>query len=168
MTWFKNHFGMAVSVIMTTILSACMVSVAMPAFHMEINAVTWYTNFCVSFFSLLLTGILLPVNRWGSELAKKLHRKPQTVGYSVIANLVPALVFNTVATFVLPGVNILGNEHIPAEIRLDTLLGAAISGWPLMFAISFVLAIIGEGIAVKMALRLIPNMQSDSPCSSEK
>ena len=155
MLFFKNHFGMVVSTIMVAVLSLCMASIAMPVFGITVTPVSWYQNVSVSFMTLFIASVILPVKIWGDKMASAMKLKRKTFAFGIVANIIPSLIFNTIATIVLPAVNIFYNEHIPAEAQFGIWFNAVISGWPIMFGISFVLAIIGETIALKVAFKSV-------------
>ncbi len=156
MLFFKNHFGMVVSTVMVAILSTCMASIAMVLFGITVTPISWYQNVSVSFLTLFLASALLPVKTWGDQMAVacKLNRK--TIPFGLVANIIPSLIFNTIATIVLPAVNIFYNEHIPQEAQFGIWMNAVLGGWGTMFVISFVLAFIAESIAVKVAFKSVP------------
>lgn len=155
MLFFKNHFGMVVSTVMVAVLSVCMASIAMPLFGIPVTPVSWYQNVSVSFLTMFITSVLLPVKIWGDKMAISFKLERKTFAFGIVANIIPSLVFNTIATMVLPAVNIFYNEHIPAEAQFGIWMDAVIGGWPLMFVISFVLAMIGETIALKVAFKSV-------------
>lgn len=155
MLFFKNHFGMVVSTVMVAVLSVCMASIAMPIFGIPVTPVSWYQNVSVSFMTLFLASVFLPVKIWGDKMASAMKLKRKTYAFGIAANLIPSLIFNTIATMALPAVNIFYNADIPMEAQFGIWLHAVISGWPIMFGISFVLAIIGEAIALKVAFKSV-------------
>lgn len=155
MLFFKNHFGMVVSTVMVAVLSVCMASIAMPIFGIPVTPVSWYQNVSVSFMTLFVASVILPVKIWGDQMATAMKLERKTFAFGVAANIIPSLIFNTIATIVLPAVNIFYNEYIPAEAQFGIWLDAVFSGWPIMFVISFVLAFVGESIALKVAFKSV-------------
>ena len=153
---FKNHFGMVVSTVIALILSFCMATSAIFVDQLTFTVPLMIKNWGTAFLVIMLTSIVFPTKMLGDKLALACKLKPNTFGFGLVANLIPTLFYNTFATLVLAAVNIFCNEHIPAEAQGAIYLSTIGRDLIIMFVISYVLALIAEKIAIKVAFRNVP------------
>jgi len=102
---------------------------------------------------ILLISIVIPLNDWGCKFAELLRCKPGTIVFTLVANILPTCIINTVLAAVLPALGIFYNEAIPKEDRMGTWVSIFIGGWLLTFVIAFFLSLlaakVGKIIAAK-------------------
>ena len=153
--YFKNHFGMVVSTVIALFLTFWMAIIAMFLFNMDKNLVTWYRTWSVVFLTIMLCTFILPSKLWGDKFAKKLGLKVNTLPFGMVSNIIPTIVYNTAAQIALPAVNIFHNPNIPEAAQFGVWFEAFYSSWITMFFISYVIAMIGEVIAVKVAFKCV-------------
>ena len=158
--FFRNQFGMIVSMIIALILSLCMASVATFRAATATNPVTveWIIrNWGTAFLVIMLTSILLPSKIWGDTLAGKVGLKEGTLPFGLVSNLVPTFFYNTFATLVLVGVNVgFGGMDVVVDGVVVAHVGYWASVWAdylLMFVISYVLSLIAERIGMLVAVK---------------
>lgn len=154
--FFKNHFGMVVSTVIAIILSLCMATAAIFVDQLTFTVPLWIKNWGTAFLTIMLCSIVFPTKLWGDKMALACKRKPNTLSFGLLANIIPTLIYNTFATLVLAAVNIFCNEHIPAQAQLGAYLASVGRDLPIMFVISYVLALISEKIALKVAFHNVP------------
>lgn len=147
--FFKNQFGMIVSIVIAVLLSLCMAAIA------TIRAVTpeasltierLISNWGTAFLVIMLISIVLPSKLWGDHLAGALHLKPDSLPFGLVSNLVPTLFYNTGATLVLVGVNV----GFTAPYYWATVAGDLV----FMYIVSYVLSLIAERIGMLIAKRV--------------
>ncbi|MDR1905056.1 MAG: hypothetical protein LBQ88_22595 [Treponema sp.] len=144
--FFKNHFGIVVSIVIALILSISMATTAIFYDKLDFSIELLVRNWGTAFLTIMLITVLLPVKQWGDMLATKIGLKPKTFPFGLFSNLVPTLFYNTGATLVLVGVNVPGGFAAPFywdAFKHDFLM---------MYAVSYVLSLIAEAIAVKIAI----------------
>ena len=158
--FFRNQFGMIVSIIIALILSLCMASVATCRAATAANPVTveWIIrNWGTAFLVIMLTSILLPSKMWGDKLAEKLGLKQGTLPFGLVSNLVPTFFYNTFATLVMVGVNVgFGGMDVVADGVVVAHVGYWASVWAdylLMFVISYVLSLVAERLGMLVAVK---------------
>jgi len=147
--FFKNQFGMIVSIVIAVLLSLCMAATA------TIRAVTpeapltierLISNWGTAFLVIMLISIVLPSKLWGDHLAGALHLKPDFLPFGLVSNLVPTLFYNTGATLVLVGVNVgFTAPYYWAAVAGDLVF---------MYIVSYVLSLIAERIGMLIAKRV--------------
>ena len=138
--FFRNHFGMVVSVIIALILSLRMSATATVKTALMAGAAvqleTLVRNWGTAFLVIMLISVLLPVKMWGDQFAAAVKLRQNTLPFGLVSNLIPTLFYNTGATLVLVGVNVGFSSSI---------YWAAVAGdYLLMFVISYVLSLVAE------------------------
>lgn len=145
--FFRNHFGMVVSIIIALILSLCMSATATvktalmagAAVQLEMLVRNWGTAFLV----IMLISVFLPVKMWGDQFAAAVKLRHNTLPFGLVSNLIPTLFYNTGATLVLVGVNVgFSAPYYWAAVAGDYLL---------MFVISYVLSLVAERLGMVIA-----------------
>jgi hypothetical protein len=147
--FFKNYFGIVVSIVIALILSISMASTAIVWDHLDFSIELLIRNWGTAFLTIILITVLLPVKIWGDAFAGKIGLKPRTFPFGLVSNLIPTLFYNTGATAVLVGVNIPGGFGAPFywdAFKHDFLM---------MYLVSYVLSLIAEAIAIKIALSAV-------------
>ena len=138
--FFRNHFGMVVSIIIALILSLCMFATATVKTALMAGAAvqleTLVRNWGTAFLVIMLISVLLPVKMWGDQFSAAVKLRQNTLPFGLVSNLIPTLFYNTGATLVLVGVNVGFSSSI---------YWAAVAGdYLLMFVISYVLSLVAE------------------------
>ena len=138
--FFRNHFGMVVSIIIALILSLRMSATATVKTALMAGAAvqleTLVRNWGTAFLVIMLISVLLPVKMWGDQFAAAVKLRHNTLPFGLVSNLIPTLFYNTGATLVLVGVNVGFSSSI---------YWAAVAGdYLLMFVISYVLSLVAE------------------------
>jgi hypothetical protein len=144
MVFFKNHFGMVMSLIIALILSICMATTAIVWDHLPFSIELLLRNWGTAFLTIAIISIILPVKRWGDLFAGVLKLKPRTLPFGLLSNLIPTFFYNTGATLVLVGVNVTFTAPFYWQVVLHDYL--------MMYLVSYVLSLIAEGIALKLAI----------------
>lgn len=149
MHYFKNHFGLIISIYVALFMSFSMATVgviwnyAQLGFHIE----SWILNWGAAFLSFTLVSIILPVKMIGDKAAIALKLKPEGLGFFVISNAVRTLFFNTVVTVVLTGCG-MGFTH--------PFLWPAIGSQLLpMYVISLLFSLVYEKMAFRVACGIL-------------
>ena len=145
--FFRNHFGMVVSIIIALILSLCMSATAtvktalMPGAAVQLE--TLVRNWGTAFLVIMLISVFLPVKMWGDQFAAAIKLRHNTLPFGLVSNLIPTLFYNTGATLVLVGVNVgFSAPYYWAAVAGDYLL---------MFVISYVLSLVAERLGMVIA-----------------
>ena len=145
--FFRNHFGMVVSIIIALILSLCMSATATVKTALmagaAVQAETLVRNWGTAFLVIMLISVFLPVKMWGDQFAAAVKLRHNTLPFGLVSNLIPTLFYNTGATLVLVGVNVgFSAPYYWAAVAGDYLL---------MFVISFVLSLVAERLGMVIA-----------------
>jgi hypothetical protein len=143
--YFKNHFGMVMSMIIALILSFCLASAAMVWNRLELSVELMLRNWGVAFLTIMLITLFLPVQPWGNTLANKVGFKSRTLPFRMVSNIVPTFFYNTGASLILVGVN--------AGFTAPFYWTAVLHDYFIMFFTSYALALIVEGLAVRIAVK---------------
>jgi hypothetical protein len=147
MVFFKNHFGMVISMIIALILSICMATTAIFWNHLPFSIELLSRNWGTAFLVIILTTVIIPGKMWGDMFAGAVKLKPRTFPFGLVSNLIPTFFYNTFATLVLAGVNIPGGFAAPFYWQ------AVLHDWVAMYIVSYVLSLIAEAIALKLAFK---------------
>jgi hypothetical protein len=142
--FFKNHFGIVVSIVIALFLSISMASTAIIYDHLDFSIELLIRNWGTAFLTIIIITILIPGKMWGDALAGKIGLKPMTFPFGLVSNLVPTLFYNTGATLVLVGVNV--------GFSAPFYWAAFAHDFGVMYLVSYVLSLIAEAIAVKVAI----------------
>ncbi|MGN0970538.1 MAG: hypothetical protein ACI4OY_01200 [Aristaeellaceae bacterium] len=145
--FFRNHFGMVVSIIIALILSLCMSATATVKTALmagaAVQAETLVRNWGTAFLVIMLISVFLPVKMWGDQFAAAVKLRQNTLPFGLVSNLIPTLFYNTGATLVLVGVNVgFSAPYYWAAVAGDYLL---------MFVISYVLSLLAERLGMVIA-----------------
>lgn len=145
--FFRNHFGMVVSIIIALILSLCMSATATVKTALmagtAVQAETLVRNWGTAFLVIMLISVFLPVKMWGDQFAAAVKLRHNTLPFGLVSNLIPTLFYNTGATLVLVGVNVgFSAPYYWAAVAGDYLL---------MFEISYVLSLVAEWLGMVIA-----------------
>ncbi|MGN0763359.1 MAG: hypothetical protein ACI4MK_08215 [Aristaeellaceae bacterium] len=145
--FFRNHFGMVVSIIIALILSLCMSATATVKTALmagtAVQAETLVRNWGTAFLVIMLISVFLPVKMWGDQFAAAVKLRHNTLPFGLVSNLIPTLFYNTGATLVLVGVNVgFSAPYYWAAVAGDYLL---------MFVISYVLSLVAERLGMVIA-----------------
>lgn len=95
--------------------------------------------------------IIAPINDWGHKFADFCKCRKGTVIYTMVSNIIPTLIINTVLAAVIPGLGIFYNEAIPKEARMGEWIGVFLGGWALTFVISYFLSLLAAQIGERVA-----------------
>ena len=145
MPYFKNQFGMIVSLIIALILSVCMATTAIFYDRLPYSVELHIRNWGSAFLTIMAVSIIMPVVVLGDKLAAAVKLAPRTLPFGLVSNLVPTFFYNTAATLVLVGVNV--GFTAPFYWR------AVAHDYLVMLAVSYAISLGAEGMAVKFALR---------------
>jgi hypothetical protein len=143
MVFFKNHFGMVVSLVIAVILSLCMATTAMVYEHMDLTVEAIVRNWGTAFLSIMLTTILLPVKVWGDLFAGALKLKPRTLPFGLVSNIIPTIIYNTIASLVLVG-TIVG-------FSVPFYWSAVAHAYVVTLVVAYVISLGAEALAIKVA-----------------
>ena len=152
--FFRNHFGMTVSIVIALILSICMSATAIVWDKLTFSIELLLRNWGTAFLTIMLISLLLPVKMMGDAFAGKLGLKHDTLPFGLVSNLVPTLFYNTGATLILVGVNVgFGAPYYWNAFWADFFV---------MFVVSYVLSLIAERIGMLVAKKacqpLLPHL----------
>lgn len=145
--FFRNHFGMVVSIIIALILPLCMSATATVKTALMADAAvqleTLVRNWGTAFLVIMLISVFLPVKMWGDQFAAAVKLQHNSLPFGLVSNLIPTLFYNTGATLVLVGVNVsFSAPYYWAAVAGDYLL---------MFVISYVLSLGAERLGMVIA-----------------
>lgn len=155
MKCYKNHFGMIVSAVLAVLMGLFMGISILLIEHRPINWVSLLDIWGDITLVVTLVLILMPLNEWGNKFAEKCRCRPGTVVFTLVANIIPTFIINTVLAAVIPALGIFYNEAIPRESRMAEWLGVFFGGWLLTFVISYFLSILAAKIGEAVALRTL-------------
>ncbi|MDR1320662.1 MAG: hypothetical protein LBK56_04455 [Gracilibacteraceae bacterium] len=143
MLFFKNHFGMVVSLIIALVLALCCATTALIYEHLDLSVESIIRSWGTAFLSIMLTTIILPVKIWGDLLAGALKLKPRSLPFGLVSNIVPTLIYNTVAALVLVGVNV--------GFDAPFYWNAVAHSYIITFVVAYVISLGAEALAIKVA-----------------
>ncbi|MGN1018845.1 MAG: hypothetical protein ACI4O7_00605 [Aristaeellaceae bacterium] len=145
--FFRNHFGMVVSIIIALILSLCMSATATVKTALTqgvaVEVETLVRNWGTAFLVIMLISVCLPVKMWGDQFAAAIRLRQNTLPFGLVSNLVPTLFYNTGATLVLVGVNV--------GFSAPYYWSAVAGDYLLMYVISYVLSLLAERLGMVIA-----------------
>jgi uncharacterized PurR-regulated membrane protein YhhQ (DUF165 family) len=114
--------------------------------HLDFSIELLVRNWGTAFLTIMIITVFLPVKLWGDMLAGKIGLKQKTFPFGLVSNVIPTLFYNTGATLVLAGVNIPGGFAAPFYWEVIA------HDWLAMFVVSYVLSLIAEALAIKVAI----------------
>jgi hypothetical protein len=136
---------MVVSMIIAIILSFCMAATAIFYDRLDFTIELFIRNWGTAFLTIMLITMIFPSKAWGDKLAGAIGAKPYTLLFGLISNIVPTIFYNTGATCVLVGVNV--------TFSAPFYWMAVAHDYLVMFAVSYVLSLIAEAMAIKVAIK---------------
>lgn len=146
--FFKNHFGMVVSVVVALLLSFCMATTAIFWDHLEFSIELLIRNWGTAFLTIMIISMLVPGKMLGDRFAGLFKLKAGSLPFGLVSNLVPTLFYNTGATLILVGVNVgFGAPFYWAAVAAD---------YVVMYVVSYVLSLIAERIGMLVAGQSCP------------
>jgi hypothetical protein len=143
MGYFKNHFGMIVSLIIALFMAACMATTAIFYDKLDFSIELLLRNWGTAFLTIMAVSIFLPVIRWGDLLANAFKLTPRTIVYGLVSNLVPTFFYNTAATLILVGVNV--------TFTAPYYWKAVAHDYLVMYVVSYFISLAAMGFAFKVA-----------------
>ncbi|MCD8020444.1 MAG: hypothetical protein LUF92_12945 [Clostridiales bacterium] len=149
MHYFKNHFGLIISIYVALFMSVSMATVGVlwNAAEAGIHLENWILNWGAAFLSFTLVSIILPVKMIGDKAAQALKLKEEGWGFFFLSNAVRTLFFNTVVTIVLTGCGMgFDNPYLWAAIGAQILP---------MYIISFLFSCVYEKLAFRIACSIL-------------
>ncbi|MBQ6582295.1 MAG: hypothetical protein IJH77_00555 [Mogibacterium sp.] len=153
MPYFKNHFGLIITRVIAFLMSGIMAVAVMFLNHMPKTWVTFVQTWGAAFLVVTVVLVICPVSLLGDKFAGMFKLTPHTMPFTLVSNIIPTLIINTVLAFVMPALGIFYNEAVPEAARMGAWLGASLGGWLPTFIISYFAALIaakvGESLAVK-------------------
>ena len=102
-------------------------------------------------FVVLTVSIFVPYVKWGYASAAALHLKEGTIGFKLVAGIIPSLILNTFNTVIVSGASIMYSETIPAAAQTGIWIEAIIHDWPICLVVSYIAAFAAEAIGKKVA-----------------
>jgi len=156
MIFFKNHFGMVVSMVIAVLLSFAMATTATVKLAITANMPfiieNWIRNWGTAFLVIVITTMVVPSKIWGDKLAGSFKLKPRSLPFGLVSNIVPTFFYNTFATMVLVGVNLPAGPNGVAGFGSSIYWVAVMGDWFLMFVVSYILSLFAEALAIKVAV----------------
>lgn len=146
--YFKNHFGMVVSVVVALILSICMATTAIFWDHLDFSMELLIRNWGTAFLTIMIISILIPGKVLGDRMAAKLGLKAGSLPFGLVSNLVPTLFYNTGATLILVGVNV--------GFSAPFYWSAVAADYFVMYIVSYVLSLVAERAGMLVAGQSCP------------
>ena len=153
--FFKDHFGMVVSTIIALFMGACMSIAAMFVDALDKTIWVFLNNWGVITWMVLVILILVPAPKWGGKMAGALKCKPDTLAFTLVSSIIPAVIINTCLTALMAAINIFGSAVIPAEAKAGIWCSAFLHDWPIMLVVSYVASVIAGIIGAAIAKKAI-------------
>jgi len=155
MKCYKSHFGMIVNAMLAFLMGFFMGVTILIVEHTPVNWVSLATIWGKITLIVTIVLMIMPVGEWGDKFAALCKCKPGSVVFTLVSNLVPTFIINTVLAAVVPALGIFYNEAIPAEARMDSWKAAFFGGWLLTFVVSYFFGLLSAKIGVAVAARTI-------------
>ena len=153
----KSHFGMIVTLILALGMGIIMGLAAMIVDHLPMNVWVFYQNWGVIALNVIVISLFVPYKAWSARLTGKLGLQEGTAACTLVSNIIPSLIFNTVNTLLVPAAGIFTSEAIPAGQKAAVWASGAVRDWPIMFVISFLAALVCEQTGVRIAKKNDPS-----------
>jgi len=99
--------------------------------------------------------LLLPLNEWGAKTSEMAGCRQGTVVFSLVANILPTIIINTILGAVLPAMDIFYNEAIPKEARMGEWVACFLSDWIPTFIAAFFFSMLAAKIGGMIADRTL-------------
>ena len=123
--------------------------------HTPINWVSLITMWSKITFVVTIVLMLVPVSELGNKFAAMLKCRPGTLVSTLVANLVPTFIINTVLAATVPALGIFYNEAIPADARMGEWKAAFFGTWLLTYVISYFFGLLSAKIGAIVAARTL-------------
>lgn len=155
MKCYKNHFGMIINTVLAILMGLFMGVSILIITHRPINWVSLMDMWGDITLVVTFVLILMPLNEWANKFAAKLGCRPGTPVSTLVGNLLPTFIINTILAAVIPGLGIFYNEAIPQAARMAAWKDEFIGGWLLTFVISYFFSLLAAWIGEKIAVRTL-------------
>ncbi|MBP3804413.1 MAG: hypothetical protein J6I76_11055 [Oribacterium sp.] len=150
---FKDHHTETVVVVLSVVMGLLMAVAAIIIDGLDMNYGNIFKLWGMITLVILMVSIFIPYKRWSSIVLEKTGIKEGTIIYKAADGIIPTLVLNTIITVLVSAANILYNENIPYDLRMNHWISGMIHDWPLTFVVSYfvsyIAAYIGEIVAVR-------------------
>lgn len=155
MRFFKSHHDLIVNVTLAFLMGFFMGVSILLIEHTPINWVSLMTIWAKISLVVTIVLMLLPVGSWGGSLAKLCKCRSGSIAYTLVENLVPTFIINTVLAAVVPALGIFYNDAIPADQRMSQWKAAFFGGWLLTFIISYFFGLFSAKVGGKIADKIV-------------
>ena len=124
MRCWKSHHDMIVNATLAFLMGFFMGVSILLIEHTPINWVSLVTIWAKITFVVTVILMVLPVGSWGSSFAELCKCKNGSIAYTLVENLVPTFIINTVLAAVVPALGIFYNNEsvegcIPGRLAAD-------------------------------------------------
>ena len=151
MRCWKNHHDMIVNATLAFLMGFFMGVSILLIEHTPVNWVSLVTIWAKITFVVTVILMILPVGSWGEKFAVSCKCKKGSIPYTLVENLVPTFIINTVLAAVVPALGIFYNDAIPADQRMSQWKAAFFGGWLLTFIISYFFGLFSAKLGGKIA-----------------
>ncbi len=161
MRYFKNHFGMVISIINSIVISFVMAIAAIFVAHLDFSIPQIIKNWGASFLVIIIANMILPITEWAEAFCGKVGTKRGSLAHGLLHSAFTSFFFNLFATCVLVAINIYDNPeierafaggHLPFKSIHEMYLVDIMRDLPVMYVISFLTSFIVTKFAVSIAI----------------
>lgn len=148
---FKDHFGTVLTNVLAIVMGIVMAVAVIIIDHQAFNISNVFKIWAMVTFVVLTVSIFVPYVKWGNASAAALHLKEGTIGFKLVAGIIPSLILNTFNTVIVSDASIMYSETIPAAAQTGIWIEAIIHDWPICLVVSYIAAFAAEAIGKKVA-----------------
>lgn len=149
--FFKNHFGMIVTIVVAIVMGLCMSIAVAVVDGIDINYSVIFRTWSMVTNTVLLVSLLIPYTAWSREITDTMHLKEGTLAQKLVSGILPSIILNTFNTGLVSAASIFFNETIPAELQMNMWIHGFLHDWPIMFLVSYVVSFFAEYVGVSIA-----------------
>ena len=158
---FKSHYGETVLVVLSLVMGFIMAVAAIVVDHLPFNYGNVFSIWAMITLVILLVSIFIPYKDWSGKLTRMVCRDEGSISYKLIDNILPSLILNTCNTVFVSAANILYNEAIPEQLRMEEWVHGMIHDWPITFVVSYLAAFAAEAAGKWVADRYAQHIESN-------
>jgi len=148
---FRSHFGETVTVVLALVMGLVMALSIIMIDHLSFHFSNVFRIWAMVTLVILLVSILVPYKDWSARFTGLICKNQGNLPCKLVENILPSLILNTCNTVIVSAANILYNESIPVELRLDEWTQGIIHDWPITFVISYLAAFVAEALGKAVA-----------------
>ena len=153
--YLKDHFSAIMTDVVATIMGIAMAIFAPIINHQPITLISFIENWAVVYLLIISISWFLPYAKWGEDLVSLFKMRKHNLSALFVSSIVPAILFNTLCTFVISALNIFNNSRIPNVAKVQVWLSSCGNSYFPLLIVAYFISIIAQIIGQKLGQKFV-------------